>query len=146
MARITIELPETFSFSTELEVRVGDLNYGNHLGNDQALGLIHEARRRYLRDIGLEEIASDGRGLVVADAALMYRTQAFYAEQLRIQVAAGDFTSRGCDFYYRVSQVKTGHDVVHAKTGIVCFDFKAQRVITMPAAMRHALENRASGV
>ena len=63
MARISIELPEQFPFSTELEVRVSDLNYGNHLGNDQALGLIHEARRRYLRALALEEIAADGSGL-----------------------------------------------------------------------------------
>lgn len=139
MPRINIDLPEHFPFSTELDVRVGDLNYGNHLGNDQALGLIHEARRRYLRALKLEEIAADGSGLVIADAALIYRAQAFYADRLRIQVAAGDFSSRGCDFYYRVSQAATDLDVIHAKTGIVCFDFHVQRVINMPEAMRRAL-------
>lgn len=139
MARVSIELPKQFPFSTELEVRVSDLNYGNHLGNDQALGLIHEARRRYLRALALEEIAADGSGLVIADAALVYRAQAFYGEQLRIEVAAGDFSSRGCDFYYRISQVATGRDVVHAKTGAVCFDFRTQKVISMPDAMRTAL-------
>ncbi|MGH7487846.1 MAG: acyl-CoA thioesterase [Gammaproteobacteria bacterium] len=139
MARISIELPEHFPFSTELEVRVADLNYGNHLGNDQALGLIHEARRRYLRALKLEEIASDGTGLVIADAGLVYRAQAFYGERLRIQVAAGDFSSRGCDIYYRVSQTETDRDVVHAKTGIVCFNFHTQKVMNMPEAMRRAL-------
>ncbi|HEX5340656.1 MAG TPA: thioesterase family protein [Gammaproteobacteria bacterium] len=139
MARVTVELPGHFPFSVELEVRVGDLNYGNHLGNDHALGLLHEARRRYLRALGLEEIAADGSGLVITDAVLVYRAQAFYAERLRIQVAAGDFSSRGCDFYYRVSQAETRRDVVHAKTGIVCFDFHAQKVINMSAAMRAAL-------
>jgi acyl-CoA thioester hydrolase len=124
---------------------VGDLNYGNHLGNDQALGLIHEARRRYLRTLNLEEIAADGSGLVIADAALIYRAQAFYGERLRIQVAAGDFSSRGCDFYYRVSQLDTDRDVVHAKTGVVCFDFHSQKVISMPAAMRKALAAPAGG-
>ncbi|MGH8372194.1 MAG: acyl-CoA thioesterase [Gammaproteobacteria bacterium] len=145
MARIHIELPEQFPFSTELEVRVGDLNYGNHLGNDQALGLIHEARRRYLRALNLEEIAADGSGLVIADAALIYRAQAFYGERLHIQVAAGDFSSRGCDFYYRLSQLDTDRDVVHAKTGVVCFDFRSQKVVSMPAAMRKALGAPAGG-
>ncbi|HET7922169.1 MAG TPA: thioesterase family protein [Gammaproteobacteria bacterium] len=139
MARVEIALPATFPFSTELDVRVTDLNYGNHLGNDQALGLIHEARRRYLRALDLEEISADGHGLVVADAALVYRAQAFYAERLRIEVAAGDFGSRGCDFYYRLCHAASGRDVIHAKTGIVCFDFGSQKVIRMPAAMRAAL-------
>lgn len=140
MARISLTLPEHFPFCTELAVRVSDLNYGNHLGNDQALSLIHEARRRYLRALGLEEIAADGTGLVIADAALVYRAQAFYADRLRIDVAAGDFTSRGCDFYYRIRQQNSGRDVVHAKTGVVCFDFRSQKVINMPSTMRTALE------
>lgn len=139
MARISITLPDQFAFRTELEVRVGDLNYGNHLGNDQALSLIHEARRRYLRALGLEEIAADGTGLVIADAALVYRAQAFYADRLSVEVAAGDFGSRGCDFYYRISQLPGGRDVVHAKTGVVCFDFRTQKVMRMPARMRTAL-------
>lgn len=139
MARISIELPDWFPFSTELDVRVGDLNYGNHLGNDQALGLVHEARRRYLRSLGLEEIGADGSGLVIADAALVYRAQAFYGDRLCVEVAAGDFSSRGCDFYYRIRHAEAGHDVVHAKTGVVCFDFRAQKVISMPDAMRTAL-------
>lgn len=140
MARVHIDLPERFPFRTELTVRVSDLNYGNHLGNDQALGLIHEARRRYLRSLGLEEIAADGTGLVIADAALVYRAQAFYADRLAIEVAAGEFTSRGCDFYYRMSHVPSGKDVVHAKTGVVCFDFRAQKVMSMPPDMRAALD------
>ena len=37
MGRVKLELPETFSFSTELTVRVTDLNYGGHLGNADTL-------------------------------------------------------------------------------------------------------------
>ena len=140
MSRINIDLPDSFPFSTELEVRVSDLNYGNHLGNDAVLSLIHEARRRYLRSLGVEEIGSDGAGFVIADAAVVYRAQAFYGDRLRIQVAAGDFGSRGFDFYYRVSHASTGQDVVHAKTGVVCFDFRAKKVVLMPADIRTRLK------
>ena len=135
MARVIINLPDNFPYSTELEVRVGDLNYGNHLGNDAVLTLIHEARRRYLRSPGIEEIGVDGIGFVIADAAVVYRAQAFYGECLRIQVAAGDFGSRGCDFYYRVSHAQRDSDVAQAKTGVVCFDFRAQQAIRFPPAI-----------
>jgi len=132
MSRVTIQSPGTFPFSTELEVRVSDLNYGNHLGNDGVLTLIHEARRRFLESLGLEEISLDGLGFVIADAAIIYRAQAFYADRLRIQVAAGDFGSRGCDFYYRITHVTDGRVLAEAKTGTVYFDFRAQKTLSFP--------------
>lgn len=135
MPRIKIELPEKFPFSTELPVRVGDLNYGNHLGNDAVLSLIHEARRRFLLALGVEEIGVDGIGFVIADAAVVYRAQAFYGDRLRIQVAAGEFGSRGCDFYYRVSHASGERIVAEAKTGVVCFDFRAQKAVAFPPPM-----------
>jgi acyl-CoA thioester hydrolase len=135
MARVQIELPEYFPFSTELEVRVGDLNYGNHLGNDSVLTLIHEARRRFLLSLGIEEIGHNRMGLVIADAAVVYRSQAFYAERLRIEVAVGDFGSRSCVFYCRASRAADGRTVAEAKTGAVCFDFGSQKARAFPPAM-----------
>ena len=134
MVRIKIELPEKFVFSTELEVRVGDLNYGNHLGNDSVLTLLHEARRRFLASLGIEEIGADGIGFVIADAAIVYRAQAFCGDRLRVAVAAGEFASRSCDFYYRVSHAANERTVAEAKTGAVCFDFRAQKAVTFPPA------------
>ncbi|HEY3858071.1 MAG TPA: thioesterase family protein [Gammaproteobacteria bacterium] len=133
MPRVEIDLPERFAFSTELEVRVSDLNYGNHVGNDGVLTLIHEGRRRYLRSLGEDEIGKDGLGFVIADAALVYRAQAFYGERLTVQVAAGEFQSRSCSFYYRVSKGEV--TVAEARTGVVCFDFKTQKAIAMPPAL-----------
>lgn len=132
MSRMQIELPETFLFSTEMTVRVSDLNYGNHLGNDAVLALIHEARRRYLGSLGIEEISAEGIGFLIAEAQVVYRAQAFYGDRLRIEVAAGDFGSRGCSFYYRVRHAARAGDVAHARTGVVCFDFRAQKPIRFP--------------
>lgn len=139
MARLVIPLPERFAFHTELTVRVSELNYGNHLGNDAVLTLIHEARRRYLAALGLEEIGAGGIGFVVAEAAVVYRAQAFWGERLRIEVAAGEFASRGCDFFYRVSRAADGRTVAEARTGMVCFDFRAQKTIVFPPPMLAAL-------
>ena len=46
MARVEIELPEQFPFATEIPIRISDINYGNHLGNDAVLSLAQEARVR----------------------------------------------------------------------------------------------------
>ena len=56
MARIKIELPEKFIFSTEIPLRISDINYGGHLGNDAVLSIAHEARIRFFNKHGFKEI------------------------------------------------------------------------------------------
>lgn len=139
MARVRLELPEHFPFRTELVVRVSDLNYGNHLGNDSVLTLLHEARRRYLRSLGAEEIGADGIGFVVADFAVVYRSQAFYADRLAAELAVGEFGSRGCAFFYRLAQAD-GRVVAEARSGHVCFDFKTQKAVNFPPSLLARLQ------
>ena len=79
MARVQIESPQTWLFHTKLTVRVGDINYGGHLGNDRVLGLAHEARVRWLASHNFSEADVSGAGLIMADAALVFRREAFWA-------------------------------------------------------------------
>ncbi|MGB0167367.1 MAG: thioesterase, partial [Luteibaculum sp.] len=68
MGRIKIELPPKFQFGTEITVRVGDLNYGNHLGNDSLLALLHQARVEYIKFLGAQsELDFFGSSLIMAD-------------------------------------------------------------------------------
>ena len=64
MARIKLHMPETYLFSTNIDVRITDLNYGNHLANDSLLSIIHEARVRFLNHFGYTELDIEGIGLV----------------------------------------------------------------------------------
>jgi acyl-CoA thioesterase FadM len=48
MERIKVSLPVSFAFSTIIAIRITDLNYGGHAGNDVFLALAHEARERFL--------------------------------------------------------------------------------------------------
>jgi len=50
MARSRIDLPDSFPFGIDIPVRITDINYGGHLGNDAVLGLVHEARIAFLAD------------------------------------------------------------------------------------------------
>lgn len=44
MARVHVQIPAHTHFEATVPVRVTDLNYGNHLGNDALLSIMHEAR------------------------------------------------------------------------------------------------------
>ena len=56
MKRMKIEMPSLWQYSTEIEVRVSDLNYGNHMGNQQFLAYAQEARVRFLAENGFTEL------------------------------------------------------------------------------------------
>ncbi len=55
MARIKLELPEHFEFTTRIPIRITDINYGGHAGNDSMLSIIHEARVQFLKHYDFEE-------------------------------------------------------------------------------------------
>ena len=54
-----IEMPDKWAFSTEVEVRVTDLNYGNHLANQQFLAYAQEARIRFFATYGFTRLTRE---------------------------------------------------------------------------------------
>ena len=132
MARIKLDLPEQFPFSTELRVRITDVNYGGHMGNDALLGLLHEARVRFLAHSGLSELNIYGAGIIMADSVIVYKSEAFPGELLELAVTVTDFNRYGCDFVYRVTEKTSGREVARAKTGIVFFDYQQRAIQRVP--------------
>lgn len=139
MPRVRIAFPDPPIFSAEIEVRVSDLNYGNHLGHDSLVSLLHEARVRFFRHFGMEERDMGGVGILLADLAVTYRAQVFYGQTLRIDIAIGEAGARSCDLVYRVTDRDAGEVVALAKTGIVFFDYEAKRMADIPASFRRLL-------
>ena len=133
MSRIKIELPQTFHFSTELPIRISDINYEGHLGNDAVLSLVHEARVRFLKHLGYAELNIEGVGIIMGDAAVVYREEGFYGDTLVIDVAVGEFGNASCDFYYRLTNKESGKEVARIKTGIVFYDYGAKKTVAVPA-------------
>ncbi len=140
MARLKLSLPEEFSFSTRLNIRITDINYANHLGNDAVLSLIHEGRLRFLMHLGFTEGDVDGVGIMVSDAQIVYKSQGFYGDPVIIDVGVGEFYRVGCVFYYRLRNAATGKEIARAHTGVVFFDFANQQLARLPDAFRQAIE------
>jgi len=136
MARIKIKLPDKFVFSTEIDIRITDINYGNHLGNDALLSILHEARLRFLQNRGFSEMDVGGCACIMLDSAIIYKSQAFYGDRLKIEMAATDFNRFGCDIVYRITTSTTGRMVAIAKTGIVGFDYEKQKIVPLPEIFR----------
>ena len=87
MPRIHIPFPESVLFEHRVPVRITDLNYGNHLGHDALVSILHEARARFFRAFGMSEADVDGVGIILVDLAVRYQAQVFYGQTLRIEIA-----------------------------------------------------------
>lgn len=139
MARIQIVLPETFVFSTELPLYISHINYGGHLDNALLLTLVSEARVRFFKSLGYSELDVEGVGIVVSDAALQYKAEAFHGETMRVDMAAADFGKYGCDLLWRMSDQATGREIARGKTGIVFLDYATKKIALVPQGFREKL-------
>ena len=140
MARIKLILPDNFKFSTQIEVRITDINYGGHLGNDSVLGMIHEARVRLLADKGFLEHDIDGVGIIMTDSIIIYSSEGFYGDKLRIDVAVDEISNTGCEIYYRFVKLANEKMIVKAKTKIVFYDYISKKVSITPQIFVNAFK------
>jgi acyl-CoA thioester hydrolase len=134
MERIKINLPATFTFSTLLTIRITDLNYGAHVGNDTFLSLMHEARQQFLMQYGYKELDVAGAGLILTDAGIEYKKELNYGDEIKISVVASGFDKYGFDLYYKV-EIVTALGLIlagKAKTGMICYDYEKKKLTGLP--------------
>ena len=142
MARIKIELPANFTFSTIIPVRITDVNYGGHVGNDSILSMLHEARMRFLKHLGYSELSLEGVSLIMADVAIEFKAELFYGEEVIASVAATEFSKLGFELYYKLEKEVEGARklVATAKTGMICFNYDTRKVAAVPALAAEKLQ------
>ena len=99
MAKIVIPLPRRFHYSTQTNVRITDINYAGHLGNDKVLSIIHEARMRFFKYYNYSEDNVEGVNTIMNNAAIQYKSQGFYGDSLLIEMAVTEFNPHGFDIF-----------------------------------------------
>lgn len=124
-------LPSRFHFRADLTVQARDINYGNHLGHDAAVSLLHEARRRWLAAAGYDEAGGSGAGLIMLELEVRYAAQAFWADRLCVDMVVAGLGAARCEFRYRIS--RAGQEVLRARTLMGFFDYAARRPVRRPA-------------
>ena len=141
MARVKLHLPTHFIFKTEIPIRIGDINYGGHLGNDAVLSLVHEARIQFLQSFGYSEFDVEGTGILMTDAIIVYSSEGFYGDRLIIEVATADFQSTQCDVLFRLTNKTTKTEVARVKTGIAFFNKQTRKISAVPDIFRKKCES-----
>lgn len=135
-SRNKIEMPSSFSFRCSVPVRISDVNYGGHVGNDSILSIMHEARMQYLHHIGVSELDFGGTGLIMTDVTIEFKMESFYGDIMNVSVTAADFGRVGFNIYYQLSKKnEEGQEkiIANGQTGMVCYNYSAKKVSSIPA-------------
>ena len=142
MPRIKVAIPDHVHFETAIPVRITDLNYGAHLGNDALLSILHEARLQLLKHFGYTELDLGGASLIMADVAIEYKGEGFYGDVLTLKLAFDDVHKYGFDITYHVLN-QNGKEVARAKTGMLCFNYQERKLMALPDEVKARIETKA---
>jgi len=141
MARIKLELPANFHFSINIPVRITDINYGGHVGNDSILSILHEARMQFFKSLDYTEMEFGGVGLIMSDVIIEFKNELFYGDSLIASVVSGEFTQVSFEIFYKLETYRGVNKVLIAvaKTGMVCYDYKNKKIVAVPNEARNKL-------
>jgi acyl-CoA thioester hydrolase len=141
MARVKLEIPAHKIFTTNIPVRITDINYGNHVGNDALVSIIHEARMQWLTSNNFTELNIGGAAIIMADLAVEYKAESFYGDTLNVAVFIGKITKISFEIFYEITTTRNDKKVIiaNAKTGMVCFDYEARKVTSVPEIFRNLI-------
>jgi len=142
MARIKITPPKKFDYSTDISLRISDINYGGHLGHDSILSLAHEARVRFFKSHGFTELNVFGPAMVLSDVAIYYKSEGFYGDIVTVDIAVCDYLKYGCDLVYRLTNKETAKVVAILKTGIVFIHYEKHEVVQVPKEFKSLFKER----
>ena len=132
MPRIQFELPEQFTFSTEIQIYISHVNQGGHLDNAQLLTLVSEARVRFFQALGYREAGVEGLSIVVGDIVAQYKSEGFHGETMRVEMVPADFNKYGFDIVFRMTEKDSGREVARGKLGVVFTDRETRKVAVVP--------------
>ena len=134
MARIKLFFPESIIHTLSIPVRITDINYGNHLGNDALVSILHEARVHWLSALNYKELNIEGKSIIMNELAVNYLKEMLYGDVIKIELSVGDITALGFELYYRMSVNKNGKNLnsAIAKTGLIFFDYTAKKTCSIP--------------
>ncbi len=134
MARIKLTFPEKSLGTIRIPIRITDVNYGNHVGNDSIVSIIHEARVAWLAQNKMSEMNIGGCSIIMNELVVNYLQESFYGDVLDVSLGVGELSISGFELYYKLDCVRDNKNITIAvaKTGIRCFDYQTRKVCQVP--------------
>lgn len=141
MGRIKLEIPEYYVDTIAIPVRINDINYGNHLGNDALVSIVHESRVQWLQKNSYTELDIEGSSIIMNELVVNYLHESFYGDKLEIRIFIGDVSAIGFELYYQIfcQRKALEIEIAKVKTGLVFFNYDMKKAVPIPKAFREKI-------
>lgn len=109
-------------FQTTIQVLVQHINYGNHLGHDSLISLLHEARVRLFATKGKDE-----RCIILKNLHVEYKGEAFLHDELEFSLS---YEQKGpCSLEIRYVVKRAEILIAEASSEVVFFDYEKRKIV-----------------
>ncbi len=142
MPKIKLELPEKFfDITIKIPVRVTDINYGNHVGNDSVVSIIHEARVQFLKHYSYTELNIEGTGLIMSQLIIEFKNESFYKDIIEVKISCADISKASFQLFYKLFTNRNNKEVIiaNAQTTMVCYNYENKKVVAIPEKFKTIL-------
>jgi acyl-CoA thioester hydrolase len=130
---------EDFRTRVDVQVRFADTDALGHVNNAVYLEYLELARVAWLEK-ALGSVETKEFGVILARAEIDYKSPAFHHETLVAGVKVVELGAASMKMDYRIEDKKTGRLVALAKTVLVGYDYRENRVKRWPDEVREKVE------
>jgi len=129
-------------FITEyFTIRIGDINYGGHMGNDKALLLFQDARISFFRSLGYSELnIGEDTGIILGEAYLKFKKEIFLNDNVRVFITISDIKEASFIMNYSVFKQEDDKEAISGYTKIVTFYYPNKKVVKIPNEFLEKIE------
>lgn len=141
MSRLAIELPETVVYTIEFTIPAEFINSGDHLGADRVLSVAMMVQDRFTEYLGYSGgmYRIEGLGLIMADSAIVYKSESSLGDVLQVDVAVSGITDKAFELIYRLRNLTNSCDAALVKTSMLTFDYSKKVPASIPSRFRAKL-------
>jgi acyl-CoA thioester hydrolase len=129
----------------QVEIRIGDINYGGHMGNDKSLLIFQDARIGFLESLGYsEKDIGDHTGIIMSEAHVFFKKEVFLHDRLTVDISVTEVTTSSFILHYCVRRLKDDTEVISGTTKLLAFNYDRHKVVRIPELFRNKIHLNAN--
>ena len=125
----------TTIFSTQIRVRIENLNYGNHLSFNSLASMIQETNVQWLKSIHRDATEIDienNTGWVMKEIHINYLSEGFYNDEIIFDVYLNEAKKTYLVFEYKIYNLTAGKDIATAACKLAFVDKINRSIACIP--------------
>ncbi|WP_319370733.1 thioesterase family protein [uncultured Ilyobacter sp.] len=127
-------------FISKYQVRISDINYGGHMGNERSLVAFQQARIEWLETLGLSELnIGENRGLIQRRANVEYLREISLGDILNVKIYPVEIRGSYFILAHEVNN-QNGVTVLTGNVTLGAFDYTNKKLAKIPIKLKKILE------